>query len=189
MTGELVPGDDQIRVSDSERERAIELLRGAIGQGGLSLEEFERRLEPIYQAQTRADLVSLVADVVPAYAGRDEVELKVTSGTIKRRGQWLPARQMVVEVGSGTVKLDFTEALVADPVVNVRLTLRSGVVKIVLPDGATGDIDEVTVKSGVAKSRVPGVPAPGRLHVHVVGSVKSGDLKVRYQRRFWRWRW
>ncbi|MGH3647929.1 MAG: DUF1707 SHOCT-like domain-containing protein [Micromonosporaceae bacterium] len=185
MTGDLVPSE----LSDADRERAVEQLHRLIEAGQLSLEEFEQRLEPVLRAQSRDEMARLLADATPEYAGRDEVQLKVSSGTIKRRGQWLPARRMTVEVGSGTAKLDFTEALVTEPVVNVVVTLRSGTVKLVLPERATADIDEVAVKSGTAKSRVPAVPVPGRLHVHIVGSVKSGSLKVRYQRRFWRWRW
>ncbi|MQA25774.1 MAG: DUF1707 domain-containing protein [Micromonosporaceae bacterium] len=189
MTSELAPRDH--RISDAERGRAVEQLRGAIGVGRLTLEEFEQRIGSIYRAHTRADLEPLVADVVPSYA-RDVAELRVNSGSVKRVGRWAPPRRLVVNVGSGSVKLDLTQALLAHPELEVDLTLRSGSVKIVLPPGATADVDDVDdveVRSGEVKSRAPSIPEPASFHVRVAGSVRSGSVKLRYQRRFWRWRW
>src|SRR5437762_2186515 len=51
-----------------------------------------------------------------------------------------------------------------------------------------GDVEEY---AGSTKSRVPAsydLPGSGTRFV-VTGSNKAGSLKVRYQRRFWRWRW
>jgi hypothetical protein len=62
---------------------------------------------------------------------------------------------------------------------------------LILPDGATADIDDVQMVAGSAKSKVPAsydVP-DGRPHFVVTGSQKAGSLKVRYRYRFWRWSW
>jgi Domain of unknown function (DUF1707) len=55
-----------LRASDADRERTAEALRRAAGEGRLSLEELDERLNATYAARTRAELEPLVADVVEA---------------------------------------------------------------------------------------------------------------------------
>jgi hypothetical protein len=59
----------QIRVSDSERERAVETLRDHYADGRLSSDELEERVELAYHATTRADLAALMRDL-PSHRGR-----------------------------------------------------------------------------------------------------------------------
>ena len=57
-----------IRVSDAERDAAVERLSAATGDGRLTLEEFSQRMELATAARTRADLDGLVADLPAASA-------------------------------------------------------------------------------------------------------------------------
>jgi hypothetical protein len=190
MASALVPRDPEIRISDTERERAVEHLRHAVGEGRLTLDEFEHRIPSIYDARTRADLVTLLADVVPAYAGRASVELRTTSASLRRLGRWDVPRRLVVEVGSGSVKLDLTDAVVTYPEVRIDVSVRSGAVTVVVPEGTTANVDDVALRSGSVKSRVPSLPTgAGHLHIVASGRVRSGRFHIRHQRRFWRWRW
>jgi hypothetical protein len=52
-----------IRVSDAERDAAVERLSADTGDGRLTLEEFSQRMELATAARTRADLDGLVADL------------------------------------------------------------------------------------------------------------------------------
>ncbi|MFC4335722.1 DUF1707 SHOCT-like domain-containing protein [Salininema proteolyticum] len=54
---------DRVRVSDAEREEAVELLREAAGEGRLTLAEFEDRSAEAYRLKTRAELRGLVEDL------------------------------------------------------------------------------------------------------------------------------
>jgi hypothetical protein len=54
-TSELANTDD-LRIADADRERAIALLSKHAGDGRLTLEEFESRVEDVYAAKTNADL-------------------------------------------------------------------------------------------------------------------------------------
>lgn len=56
---------DTTRASDSERERTAEQLRAAIGDGRLTLTEYDERLRAAYAAVTRADLARVTADLPP----------------------------------------------------------------------------------------------------------------------------
>jgi hypothetical protein len=53
----------RIRTSDQERERIAEVLRAAMTEGRLTLEEGEERLAAAYAAKYRDDLKPLTADL------------------------------------------------------------------------------------------------------------------------------
>jgi len=53
----------ELRVSDADRDRVAERLRGAAGEGRLTADELEERLERALSARTDAELEPLVADL------------------------------------------------------------------------------------------------------------------------------
>jgi len=53
----------ELRAADTDRERIAERLRSAAGEGRLSADELEGRLEVAFGASTFAELESLVADL------------------------------------------------------------------------------------------------------------------------------
>ena len=55
-----------LRIGDAERERAADRLRRAAGEGRLTPEELEERLEAAFAARTEAELAPLMADLPPA---------------------------------------------------------------------------------------------------------------------------
>ena len=59
----FVAGDRDIRVSQEERERVVELLRTHAGDGRLELDELEQRVEAALSARTRGDLDALLSDL------------------------------------------------------------------------------------------------------------------------------
>ena len=52
-----------MRVSDPERERAVERLKSHYAVGTLTLTEFERRVEGIYHARTNRSVTAHLADL------------------------------------------------------------------------------------------------------------------------------
>jgi hypothetical protein len=59
--------DELVRVSDSDRERAVATLREHLVQGRPSLEEFTQRMSTAYSETTSTDLANLQRDL-PASA-------------------------------------------------------------------------------------------------------------------------
>jgi hypothetical protein len=53
----------ELRASDADREGVAERLRGAAGEGRLTADELEERLEAAFSAQTQAELEPLTADL------------------------------------------------------------------------------------------------------------------------------
>jgi hypothetical protein len=54
---------DRIRASDAEREQTVTLLRAAVAEGRLSVEELDERTATAYAASTRGELELLVHDL------------------------------------------------------------------------------------------------------------------------------
>jgi hypothetical protein len=54
---------EKLRVSDSERQAAVERLRHAHDEGRLDLDEYDRRLAAAYASKTYGDLDSLFLDL------------------------------------------------------------------------------------------------------------------------------
>lgn len=83
-----------MRTSDAERQRVAEFLRDACGEGRLSPEELEERLDQLFASSTVADIAVLVRDlpggaaVIPRL-GRAPVSRRVAAPPVpvrRRRG-------------------------------------------------------------------------------------------------------
>jgi hypothetical protein len=200
MTGEVAPRghDDELRVSHEDRDRVVEQLRTAAGDGRLTAEELDQRIEAALAAITYGDLAPLTRDL-PSTAGqgglaprpepKDLVRIDCHSGAAKRDGGWVVPKRIEVRVTSGGVTLDFTKAVIAQPSLEIDAEVRSGSLTLVTRPGVVVDADEVAVRSGTVKVKAPwGADVPAVLRVHVSGKVGSGSLKARPPRRtFWQW--
>jgi len=56
-------GSADLRASDAERERVVERLRAAAGEGRLATDELEERISGALDARTHGDLERLLADL------------------------------------------------------------------------------------------------------------------------------
>jgi hypothetical protein len=68
-----------VRASDADRERVAAILRGAAGQGLLTLDEVDQRLAAVYAARHVAELAPLTADLPDAGRPLAPVDLRVRS--------------------------------------------------------------------------------------------------------------
>jgi hypothetical protein len=195
VDGELTP-QPHVRLSDAEREGVLARLRAAAGEGRITLDEFQERADGVLRAQTYGEIAVYVADLPAGPAGpaapvRELLEIRSTATSLRRRGRWTVPRRLLVHAKAGSVKLDFTEAVIATPVVDVVLDVVAGSTTLVLPVGATADADGVHMVAGSLKIRgVPSHPDPAAgPHIVVTGEQKAGSLTVRHLRHFWRWWW
>lgn len=204
MKGEVSPlgGDEtaspaKLRASHADRDRVVEVLRVAAGDGRLTADELDERLEKALTARTYGELTALTKDLpptdglVPAVAeqAKDLVRIECASGSAQRQGQWVVPRRMEVRARSGSVTLDFTEAVITQPVLRIQADVRSGSLRMITRPGVFIDADEVAVRSGSVKVASPWRPEiPVALRVEVSGNVGSGNISARPPRRtFWQW--
>ena len=197
-------GQTGLRASHEDRDRVVELLRVAAGDGRLTADELDQRLEAALTARTYSELAILTTDL-PVAAGssatasevgvttpaevKDLVRIAVTSGEAKRVGHWVVPRRMEVRVNSGHVKLDLTKAEIVVPVMEIDAEVRSGHLAVVTRPGIVVDTDDVEVRSGSLRVRThKGHAAPVILRIRISGQVGSGHIAVRPPRRtFWQW--
>ena len=193
----------QLRASHQDRDRVVEVLRVAAGDGRLTADELDQRLEAALTARTYADLAVLTTDlpaastpvppVPPAGAAvpepKDVGRIECGSGSTKRDGRWVVPRRLEVRVTSGAVKLDFTEALISQPSLEIDTEVRSGQLILITKPGIAVDADEVEIRSGQVKVMQPwGHDAPVSLRIVVNGKIGAGRLLARPPRRtFWQW--
>jgi hypothetical protein len=195
----------QLRASHQDRDRVVEVLRVAAGDGRLTAEELDQRLEAALTARTYAELAVLTTDLpglaepaagAPAPAPsaafpepKDVARIECGSGSTKRDGRWVVPRRMDVRVSSGAVKLDFTEAIISQPSLQIGAEVRSGQLILITKPGIAVDADEVEIRGGRIKVMQPwGHDAPVSLRIVVTGKVGSGRLLARPPRRtFWQW--
>ena len=187
----------QLRASHEDRDRVVEILRVAAGDGRLTAEELDERLEAALTARTYADLAVLTTDLPAAGAAaavapvepKDMVRIDCGSGHARRDGRWVVPSRMEVRVSSGSVRLDFTQAVITQPTLRIDAEVHSGHLKLVTKPGIVVDADDVGVRSGEVKIREPwGHDAPVTLRIEMAGQVRSGSITARPPRRtFWQW--
>lgn len=183
-----------IRISDADRERAAARLQQALAEGRITLSELEERLAVVYAARYAADLLPPFADLpgddvvpvqpatpTPAAAGQPLV-LRSGMGTLRRSGPWTVPSRIRVQSVMGSVILDFGDTAVP-PVVDVALELGAGSARLLLPDGASADVDGMVSGMGTVRSKVSSTPVPGRPHFRVHGRSAMGSVTVRYRYR------
>ena len=212
MTGEVSPVDRpaeptaqaELRASHADRDRVVELLRVAAGDGRLTAEELDDRLEVALTARTYSELAVLTTDLpaAPLPAGiaghaaglaqegaKQLVRIDCGSGAARRDGQWLVPQRMEVNVASGSVRLDLTKAVISSSTLQLDIDVHSGSLLLVTRPGIIVDTDDVAVRSGsvgVKAHRRHDVPVA--LRVQVSGKVASGSFKARPPRRtFLQW--
>jgi hypothetical protein len=137
-----------ILVSDAERERSIALLRLAVGEGRLTLEEFSERVGVAHAARTDQELASLARDlpgnaaaaVPPAAAFQAH---RAFCSHLVRSGTWSVPRRSSWRSICGTIDLDLRQARLAGPETVLEVYNLFGTVTVIVPEGV-----EVLVRGG-----------------------------------------
>jgi Domain of unknown function (DUF1707) len=187
----------ELRASHEDRDRVVELLRVSAGDGRLTADELDERLELALSARTYGELAALVSDLpaagavasTPAPRVKNVMRIECGSGHAKRDGRWVVPQRIEARVSSGHVKLDFRQAVITQPTLQLDVQVRSGHIILITKPGIVVDTDDVAVRSGHVKVRAPGGPdVPEQLRIEVAGRVGSGHLIARLPHRtFWQW--
>jgi len=181
-----------------DRDRVVELLRVAAGDGRLTPAELDERLEAALTARTYSELAVLTTDLPAASdhpasmivpEAKELVRIDCGASTATRDGQWVVPQRLEVRVTSGSVKLDLTSAIITSPVLVLDAEVNSGHLLLVTRPGIVVDTDNVAVRSGVVRVQPHrATDGPVILRIQVSGNVSSGTLRARPPRRtFWQW--
>jgi hypothetical protein len=197
-----VPARD-LRVSDGERHHVVSLLEKATGRGLIDLDEFTTRVDTALAARTRAELNAVLVDLPglvhpegrvhpsapahraarrPATSGGTGPVLTAELGSVTRKGSWEVPAHLRISVALGSADLDFTEAEIPHPVVEIDLGVTAGSVELRLPENARLQRDEVHVVLGSIEEKRRGGDGSGPLFV-IRGQVRAGSLEIKGPRK------
>lgn len=182
--------DGQLRASHADRDAVIEQLRVAAGEGRLTLEELEERIERTQAARTYDDLRVLTADLprgdgalaLPGGVGR-VLELRTKSGHVQQKDHWVVPARIVASCSSGSVKIDFTEAVCSHREVLLEATCGMGNIVVIVPRGWTVWVDSLTTNMGTISNKATDPGHPDAPVLRVTGRVGLGTLKIKYPRK------
>ena len=184
-----------LRVSDTDREQVAERLREATGEGRLTLEELDERLEQTYAARTGSDLDLLVADLPEPgahaalgerrEAGRTRRWIVAVMGGGSLRGRWLAGRKLTSVAIMGGGEIDLRNAVLTEGELHITIFSVMGGVDVIVPPG----VDVVT--SGFAfmggnDTHVPPQdlpPGARRVYVRAISIMGGSDVKMKRRDR------
>ncbi|MGW4142908.1 DUF1707 SHOCT-like domain-containing protein [Streptomyces mirabilis] len=207
MSGEISPtgkhsgssSSPELRASHADRDRVVDVLRIAAGDGRRTADELDERLEAALSARTLSELTTLTADLPPVSAtvGGTGAEVKdmvrieqVHSGAVERVGRWVVPRRLELAVTYCEVTLDFTDAVIMHDTLRIDVGMTGKTLTLVTRPGIVIDTDGLQlVHSRVKYRQIPTDPdTPVTLRVELVGQKAHGRVVVRPPRRtFGQW--
>jgi hypothetical protein len=175
---------DQLRASDAERDRAIEVLSAATAEGRITLEEYSARSETALQARTQGELAVLTADVPdspPASAVSPlpaDARISALLGNETRKGPWVVPERLEVRSVLSDCHLEMQQAVIRQQVTTIDVTVRLGSVTIFVPDGIDVRLSGRAVL-GAKESQLDTEPRPGAPVLDIRCDVVLGAVTVR----------
>jgi hypothetical protein len=185
-----------LRVSDADRERVAERLRDAAGEGRLTVEELDERLERAYGARTGSDLAPLTADLPAAAPGAEVSEHRRAGGKRRRwivavmgggnlRGRWLAGRRLTSIAIMGGGEIDLRNAVLTEGDLRITIFSFMGGVNVIVPPGVDVEATGFALMGGNDTHVPPQDLSPGarRVHVRAISIMGGSDVKMKRRDR------
>ena len=166
------PPPPQLRASDADRERVADQLRQASGEGRLTVDELDERLNRCYAAKTVSELAELTVDIVadpqaPTASGTVPIRpgpggtgtIVSIMGGNDRSGRWRVASRLNVINVMGGSDLDFTQAEFSDRETSITVFSLMGGSDLRVPDGVEVHVSKFALM-GAHDVRLSAAPAP-----------------------------
>ncbi|MGO9882213.1 MAG: DUF1707 domain-containing protein [Solirubrobacteraceae bacterium] len=179
MTEENKPA---LLVGDADRERGITLLRDAVVDGRLTLEEFSDRVGAVQLARTEHDLEAQIADL-PSQATPSALSTtlshRVIFSKLVRRGPWELGERSEYRSIFSTVHLDLRHAKLHGDVVEMEIYNLFGTVTLIVPEGITVNVDGGGMFASQVVESPSAAPVPGAPTLRIRIKGPGGTLCVR----------
>lgn len=175
----------EVRASDNDRDRVLDVLRAAVGDGRLTAEEFEERMAAAISSRTLGDLAVLTGDLVAGVGSatpqaENVVRIDQRGGSVRRTGRWVVPRRLELRLSWCDVTLDFTQAVIVDDTLCVDMKMRGGSLILAAGPGIVVDADSLTVRYTDVEIRPSADPSvPVSLRVQLAGRMRYGRIEVR----------
>jgi hypothetical protein len=201
MSGEISPTEKhsgpgsppEVRASHADRDRVVDLLRVAAGNGLLTAAELDERLEAALSARTLSELSTLTADLPPSRSvvaeAKDVLRIEQVHSPVTRAGRWVVPRRLELNTQWCEVTLDFTQAVITQDLLRIDMNMSGKTLTLITKPGIVVDTDALNlVHSKIKTSQAPDPDTPITLRVELAGQKIHGRVVVRRPRRtFGQW--
>ncbi len=181
----MADGPDQhpILAADADRERSVALLREAVGEGRLTLDEFSDRVAQAQVARSDQDLNTLVRDLPPAQVPAAPIpepsRHSAVCSHLVRQGHWELAPRSAYRSIFGTIDLDLRQATLAAGDAEMRVFNLFGTVTVIVPEGIAVNVEGGGMFASQVIDSPQTPPLPGAPRLRIVVSGPGGTLRVR----------
>jgi hypothetical protein len=134
------------------------------------------------------------AGAVPA-TPKDLIRIHVRGSGASREGRWVVPKEMDIKAIGGAVTLDFTEAVITQPLLRITAEVKGGGLTLITRPGIVVEADDISMHGGGVK--LPEPPGPGvpiQLRIEIAGSVHGAAITAgppppprQPRRTFWQW--
>ena len=195
-----VPDPRNLRASDADRERVANVLREAAGDGRLTMDELDERLDAVFAAKTYAELEPITHDLpahggaqvpVPAAAPRADPArfggegsssgAVAIMGGFTRKGEWTVPKDFTAFMFMGGGEIDLREARFAEREVSIHVVAIMGGCEILVPEDATVHVTGIGIM-GAFEHSSSGPGSPDGPVINVNGVAFMGGVEVKRRR-------
>jgi Domain of unknown function (DUF1707) len=178
-----------LRASDADRDRVIDVLRAATADGRLTADEFSERMEAALSSRTFRELAPLTADLAtplaspaPEFAPADDVmRIDQYGGSVQRSGRWMVPQRLELHPSWCDVTIDFTDAVIRHDTLHIEMKMRGGSLILVVGPGMVVDVDSLATRYTdviIHPATEPGRPV--RFRIRLAGRMRYGYIEARY---------
>jgi Domain of unknown function (DUF1707)/Cell wall-active antibiotics response 4TMS YvqF len=186
-----------LRASDADRERVANVLREAAGDGRLTMDELDERLDAVYAAKTYAELEPITHDLPDSGAGYVPATRSAPAGDparfggepssggafailggFSRKGEWTVPKEFTAFVFMGGGEIDLREARFEDRETTIHIVAIMGGVEVTVPEDATVRVTGVGIL-GAFEHSAAGGGSPGGPLITINGVAIMGGVDVK----------
>jgi hypothetical protein len=192
-----VPEPRNLRASDADRESVANVLREAAGDGRLTMDELDERLDAVYAAKTYAELEPITHDLpdagaahapAPATAApRDPARFggePTSSGAVAilggftRKGDWVVPKEFTAFLFMGGGEIDLRDARFSEREVAIHIVAIMGGCEVIVPEDATVYVTGIGVLGAFEHSDAGGGSPDGPV-IRINGVAFMGGVDVK----------
>jgi len=179
-------GTGSERVSDTDRDDAVTLLREHVVVGRLTLDEFSERVGVALRARTRDDIAGAMTDLPTLAVAAEEATRRrsrrrfvaVMSGS-QAKGRWrLSGRTTAIAVMGG-VDMDLRHAEIDGPEIVITAVAFWGGIQITVPEGFDVELEGFSFMGGRDLKLRNVARVPGSPRIRVRGFAIMGGIDVK----------
>jgi Domain of unknown function (DUF1707) len=189
----------EMRASDADRDRVMDVLRDATAEGRLTADELDERLAAALTARTFGDLAALTEDlpVIPdlliwpdppppaaTAPAEDVLRIDQRGGSFQRAGRWVVPQRLELRPSWCDVLLDFTEAVITNDTLLIDMRMRGGSLILVAGPGMLVDDNALMVRyTDIKIDPAPWPAGPVVLRIRLSGRMRYGWIETRWMRQ------